>query len=203
MSSYCPDMSWTKSIPQKKTLNCVAVADETFIQADRKLSLVERTGIDREKIRVAAFLPHLPGVEVDLGCRRYASYMGKKFRQHGLDFRIAAGHGVANDHEVRLGSKVLLIVAGDDLDLPFREEGGHRRIDIGIRAGDAEAALLHRRRRTGHRRAADAAEVDALDFSEHEKPRVDQPPCGGCSSSPCGFSASSMIDSKSFCPVES
>ena len=85
---YSPHMGWTKDLPQKKVLNCVAVADETFMQADRKLSLVERTGLDREKIRVAAFLPRLPGAEIDPGCRRYASYMGKKFRQHGLDFRV-------------------------------------------------------------------------------------------------------------------
>lgn len=86
--SFSPDMGWTKDVPQKKVLNCIAVADETFMQADRKLSLVERTGLDREKIRVAAFLPHLPGQEVDPGGRRYAMYMGKKFRQHGLDFRV-------------------------------------------------------------------------------------------------------------------
>jgi len=85
---FTPDMSWTKDLPHKKVLNCVAVADETFMQADRKLSLVERTGLDRDKIRVAAFLPHLPGTELDSGCRRYASYMSKKFHQHGLDFRI-------------------------------------------------------------------------------------------------------------------
>ena len=106
MSSFCPDMSWTKSIPQKKSLNCVAVADETFIQADRKLSLVERTGLDREKIRVAAFLPHLPGVEVDLGCRRYASYMGKKFRQHGLDFRIEDATSADNLELMLMGAQV-------------------------------------------------------------------------------------------------
>lgn len=87
-TAFCPDMSWTKQLPAKKLLNCVSVADETFMQADRKLSQVERTGIDREKIRVAAFIPHLPGTDVDPGARRYASYMGKKFRQHGLDFRV-------------------------------------------------------------------------------------------------------------------
>ncbi|MEI9815158.1 MAG: hypothetical protein WDO18_22030 [Acidobacteriota bacterium] len=81
-------MSWTKHIPQQKVLNCVAVADETFMQADRKLSLVERTGLERDKIRVAAFLPHLPGTDFDSGSRRYSAYMGKKFRQHGLDFRV-------------------------------------------------------------------------------------------------------------------
>lgn len=86
--SFAPDMSWTKDLSSKKLLDCVAVANETFTQADRKLSLVERTGLDREKIRVAAFIPRLPGGEIDRGCRRYASYMGKKFRQHGLDFRV-------------------------------------------------------------------------------------------------------------------
>ena len=58
------------------------------MQADRKLSLVERTGLDREKIRVAAFLPRLAGIAVDPGSRRYSNYMGKKFRQHGVDFRV-------------------------------------------------------------------------------------------------------------------
>ncbi len=49
---------------------------------------MERTGLDRELIRVAAFMPRLPETPLDRGSRRYASYMGKKFRQHGLDFRI-------------------------------------------------------------------------------------------------------------------
>ena len=86
--SFAPDMSWTRSLPPHKLLDCVAVANETFAQADRQLSLVEKTGLDRGKIRVAAFIPRLPGTEVDRGCRRYANYMGKKFRQHGLDFRV-------------------------------------------------------------------------------------------------------------------
>jgi 5,10-methylene-tetrahydrofolate dehydrogenase/methenyl tetrahydrofolate cyclohydrolase len=87
-AGFVPDMSWTKRLPPNKRLDCVAVANEAFTQADRKLSLVERTGLDREKIRVAAFLPRLPGSDIDRGCRRYANYMGKKFRQHGLDFRV-------------------------------------------------------------------------------------------------------------------
>jgi len=87
-TSFAPDMSWTRDIPRKKLLDCVTLANEVFTQADRKLGQVERTGLDREQIRVAAFIPRLPGTEVDRGCRRYASYMGKKFRQHGLDFRV-------------------------------------------------------------------------------------------------------------------
>jgi methylenetetrahydrofolate dehydrogenase (NADP+)/methenyltetrahydrofolate cyclohydrolase len=86
--SFVPDMSWTRDIPAAKRLDCIAAADEVFTQAERKLAQVERTGLDRAEVRVAAFLPQLPNGEVDRGCRRYASYMGKKFRQHGLDFRV-------------------------------------------------------------------------------------------------------------------
>ncbi len=81
-------MGWTKLLPRRKLLDCLTVANEVFTQADRKLSQVERLGLEREKIRVAAFIPRLPGAELDRGCRRYANYMGKKFREHGLDFRV-------------------------------------------------------------------------------------------------------------------
>jgi methylenetetrahydrofolate dehydrogenase (NADP+)/methenyltetrahydrofolate cyclohydrolase len=87
-SSFCPDMTWTKNIPAAKRLDCISVANDVFTQAERKLSHVERTGLDRERVRVAAFLPRLPEKPVHRGARRYASYMGKKFRQHGLDFRV-------------------------------------------------------------------------------------------------------------------
>jgi methylenetetrahydrofolate dehydrogenase (NADP+)/methenyltetrahydrofolate cyclohydrolase len=106
VKTFAPDMSWTKDIPQKKVLNCVSVADETFMQADRKLSMVERTGLDREKIRVAAFIPHLPGQEVDPGARRYASYMGKKFRQHGLDFRVEEASSADTLELLLMGAQV-------------------------------------------------------------------------------------------------
>lgn len=87
-SSFAPDMSWTRNLPPEKQLDCLSAAEHVFTQAERKLAQVERTGLDRAEIRVAAFLPRLPDREVDRGCRRYASYMGKKFRQHGLDFRV-------------------------------------------------------------------------------------------------------------------
>jgi len=85
---FTPDMSWTRDIPAARKLDCVAAAEEMFAQAERKLGQVERTGLDRGQIRVAAFLPRLPHADADRGSRRYASYMGKKFRQHGLDFRV-------------------------------------------------------------------------------------------------------------------
>lgn len=87
-SSFSPDMSWTKNIPAAKRLDCITVANEVFTMAERKLSHVERTGLDRERIRVAAFMPRLPETPLDRGARRYASYMSKKFREHGLDFRM-------------------------------------------------------------------------------------------------------------------
>lgn len=85
---FTPDMSWTSKIPAERKLDCLAAAEEMFAQAERKLGQVERTGLDRGQIRVAAFLPRLPNSETDRGSRRYASYMGRKFRQHGLDFRV-------------------------------------------------------------------------------------------------------------------
>src|SRR5271154_1397344 len=88
MSTFAPDMRWTKNIPAAKRLDCVRVASDVFTQAERKLSQVERTGLDRERVRVAAFMPRLPDAPLDRGSRRYASYMSKTFRQHGLDFRV-------------------------------------------------------------------------------------------------------------------
>src|SRR5256885_8688070 len=89
---FTPDMNWTRQIPAERRLNCIAAAEEMFAQAERKLGQVERTGLDRGHIRVAAFLPRLPDADVDRGSRRYASYMAKKFKQHGLDFRVEEAH---------------------------------------------------------------------------------------------------------------
>ena len=58
-------------------------------------------------------------------------------------------------------------VAGHDLDLFGRQESGHGRIDIVIRAGDGEALVAHGRRDRGHGRAADAGEMNRFDFREH------------------------------------
>jgi 5,10-methylene-tetrahydrofolate dehydrogenase/methenyl tetrahydrofolate cyclohydrolase len=87
-TSFAPDASWTKDVPPEKRLNCIDVAQEAFRQAEQKLREIDRRGIDRERVRVAALMPRLPHAEVDRGCRRYASFMSKKFREHGLDFRV-------------------------------------------------------------------------------------------------------------------
>ena len=105
-SSFMPDMSWTKNIPAAKRLDCISVASNVFTQAERKLSQVERTGLDRERVRVAAFLPRLPETPLDRGARRYASYMGKKFREHGIDFRIEEAHSADALELLLMGAQV-------------------------------------------------------------------------------------------------
>ena len=99
-------MSWTRSVPAEKRLDCLAVADEVFTQAERKLAQVECTGLERAEIRVAAFLPRLPDTELDRGCRRYAGYMGKKFRQHGLDFRVEEAHSADALELLLMGAQI-------------------------------------------------------------------------------------------------
>src|SRR5215469_2590723 len=105
-AGFAPDMSWTRSVPLEKRLDCLAVADVVFTQAERKLAQVERTGLERAEIRVAAFLPRLPNTDFDRGCRRYASYMGKKFRQHGLDFRVEEAHSADALELLLMGAQV-------------------------------------------------------------------------------------------------
>jgi len=104
--AFMPDMSWTKNIPAAKRLDCISVANDVFTQAERKLSHVERTGLDRELIRVAAFQPRLPEAPLDRGSRRYASYMSKTFRQHGLDFRVEEAHSADALELLLMGAQV-------------------------------------------------------------------------------------------------
>jgi 5,10-methylene-tetrahydrofolate dehydrogenase/methenyl tetrahydrofolate cyclohydrolase len=104
--SFVPDMSWTRTLPRSKLFDCVSVAREVFAQADRKLSDVEKMGRERKRICVAAFIPRLPGAEVDRGCRRYSSYMGKKFTEHGLDFRVEEVHSAPLLELALMGAQV-------------------------------------------------------------------------------------------------
>src|SRR5580704_7666042 len=118
MSSFSPDMSWTKNIPAAKRLDCVTVANEVFTLAERKLSQVERTGLDRERVRVAAFLPRLPEMPLDRGARRYASYMGKKFREHGIDFRVEEAHSADALELLLMGAQVYNKIYGTFIFFP-------------------------------------------------------------------------------------
>ena len=80
--------------------------------------------------------------------------------QHRLRLRVAARNGVADDDEVGLVREIALAVTVHHFDLPFGEERGHRRINVLVRAANLKAALLQRRRRGRHGRAANSDEVD-------------------------------------------
>src|ERR1700677_2677529 len=116
--SFSPDMSWTQQVPQSKRLNCIAAAEQVFTQAEQKLAQVEKTGLDRAEIRVAAFMPRLPNGEVEPASRGYASYMGKKFRQHGLDFRVEEAHSADALELLLMGAQVFDKIYGTFIFFP-------------------------------------------------------------------------------------
>src|SRR6202451_2278195 len=117
-SAFVPDMSWTKRVPSSKRLDCIAAAEEVFNQAEQKLLQVESTGLDRAQIRVAAFMARVAEVELDRGSRRYASYMGKQFRQHGLDFRVEDAHSADALELLLMGAQVYNKIYGTFIFFP-------------------------------------------------------------------------------------
>ena len=84
--------------------------------------------------------------------------------EHEFGLRVAAGNRVANDGEVGLVRKVPLRVTVHHRDLPLREERGHRRINILVRAGDGKAPVLHGGGSRGHGGATDAGKMNRFDF---------------------------------------
>src|SRR5579862_5728084 len=117
-STFAHDMSWTQQVPQSKRLDCIAAAEGVLAQAERKLAQVGKTGLDRSEIRVAAFMPRLPNVELDRGSRRYASYMGKKFREHGLDFRVEEANSADALELLLMGAQVYEKIYGTFIFFP-------------------------------------------------------------------------------------
>ena len=90
--------------------------------------------------------------------------------QHEFRLGVAARNGVADDHQVGFAGQIGFRVARHDLDFFGREERGHRRIDILVRAGDGEALVAHRRGDRRHGRAADADEMNRFDLRKHRRP---------------------------------
>jgi len=117
-TAFAPDMSWTQQVPASKRLNCIAAAEDVFVQAEQKLAQVEKTGLDRAEIRVAAFMPRLPDAAPDRGSRRYAGYMTKKFRQHGLDFRVEEANSADALELLLMGAQVFERIYGTFIFFP-------------------------------------------------------------------------------------
>ncbi len=82
--------------------------------------------------------------------------------QYRLEQRVAAGDRVADDEHIGgRGDRVELrrIVAFGQRDPQARELRAHRRIDVGVAAGDRVAALPRDRGDPAHERPADAEDV--------------------------------------------
>ncbi|MCY1238260.1 hypothetical protein D9M72_509870 [compost metagenome] len=91
----------------------------------------------------------------------------------GFHQRIAARNHVADHEQVRLQRQLGGIEAFDQLDALRFQLGAHRRIDIGIAAGDAMAGLLGQHRQAAHEGAADAKDMNMHGFpGRHEARRL-------------------------------
>jgi hypothetical protein len=80
--------------------------------------------------------------------------------QDGLHQGVAAGHHVAHHPEIGLQVKLRGLVAFDEIDSQRGQLVAHRRIDVGVAAGDAVARLACQRGDPAHEGAADAEDVD-------------------------------------------
>ncbi len=84
-----------------------------------------------------------------------------------LHQRVAARYHVADDVDVRIQFQLLDAPAFDQFYALRFELGAHRRIDVGVAAGDAMACLAGNGGDAAHEGAADAENVDVLRCLAH------------------------------------
>src|ERR671918_115896 len=82
--------------------------------------------------------------------------------EHRLHFGIAALHGVADRYDVSIWWNIFGAITFLQRDPLLLQENRHRRINIFIRTGDREAALLQRCRDRSHGRSANPDEMKFL-----------------------------------------
>ncbi len=82
--------------------------------------------------------------------------------EHGLQFHISAGDGVAHDHQVGARREVAFRIRLHDRDAQGLEQVRHGRIGGRIGTGDAIALGLQHAGKRRHRRAADADQVNVF-----------------------------------------
>ena len=80
--------------------------------------------------------------------------------QNRLDQRIAARHHIADHIQIRAQRALGGIETLDQLDAERAQLVAHRRIDIGVAAGDAQTGLAGDRRQPAHEGPADSQYVD-------------------------------------------
>ena len=86
--------------------------------------------------------------------------VGRACIEDGFHQCIAARHHVADDEDIGLDGHLRRAEAFDQLDAQRLELIAHRRVDVGIAAGDAVAGFTRQRRQSAHESAADAEDVD-------------------------------------------
>jgi len=86
--------------------------------------------------------------------------VGQPGVQDGLHQGIPAGHHVAHDPEVRAQRELGGLVALHEFDAEGGQLVAHRRIDVGVAAGDAMPRLARQRGDPAHERTADAEDMD-------------------------------------------
>ncbi len=102
---------------------------------------------------------HVAAGEHVVGEPLRAAGVGRVGVEDGLEQRIAAGDRVADDEQVGRELQLRRVVAFDQLDAEGRELIAHRRIDVGVAAGDAVAGFAGERGQPAHEGAADAENV--------------------------------------------
>ena len=98
--------------------------------------------------------------------------------QDGFHLRVAALHGVADHDEIGVRRDILRAITFEKRDAFAFEEGGHRRVNVLVRAGDGEAAFAQSRRDRSHGGAADAEEMEMTRRFSHAAFFTPRPPFG-------------------------
>src|SRR6185312_14310576 len=86
--------------------------------------------------------------------------IGKPTLEQGLDYRVAAGHDVADHHDVGRRIELPRLEALDDVDAEGLELRAHGRIDVAIRAGDPMTGRARYGGNAAHESAADSENMN-------------------------------------------
>ncbi len=89
-----------------------------------------------------------------------AGDIGQALVQHVFDCRVATRQGVAHHHQFGCRFQMRRLVALHQFDALRLELRAHRRIDVGVGAGDAMAEFLGQHRERAHEGAADTENMD-------------------------------------------
>ena len=89
----------------------------------------------------------------------WAGGVGEAALEDGFHQRVAAGDDVADDEDVGLDADLAGIPAFGQIDAEGAQLVGHRRVDVGVAAGDGVAGCAGDGGEAAHEGAADAEDV--------------------------------------------